>query len=78
MSNLVPRKTYPIPAVVSAIFPGFGQLIKGQFIKAIGFWIAAFLVGFFISWLIALPGALLYIANIADAFLSTDEEKFLS
>jgi len=29
-----------VPAILSFLFPGLGQLIKGQIFKAIGIWLA--------------------------------------
>ena len=75
MANIVPRKTFVIPAVISAIFPGFGQVFKLQFVKAFLIWGAGFVLWLLFGWWTAIPGGLLYLANILDALLSTDEEK---
>jgi len=35
-----PKSKHGFPALLSFFVPGFGQLIKGQLLKAIGIWIA--------------------------------------
>ena len=75
MSNIVPSKTYIVPAIISGFFPGFGQVFKLQFVKAIAIWGAGLVLWLFFGWWTAIPGGLLWIANILDALLSTDEEK---
>jgi TM2 domain-containing membrane protein YozV len=72
-----------IAALLSFFIPGLGQLIKGQFLKAIGIWIVIIILGalIFVSavasiFLIGLPFLalfgiayiILYIWNIYDAY----------
>ena len=78
MSNIVPRKTFVLPAIASVIFPGLGQVFKAQFLKAVVIWGAGIAVWLLFSWWLALPGMILYLANILDALLSTDEERLFS
>ena len=33
-------ETHGVPAILSFLVPGLGQLIKGQIFKAIGIWVA--------------------------------------
>jgi len=38
------ERTFSLPAFLSFIIPGVGQLIKKQFIKTVIIWIAAFII----------------------------------
>jgi TM2 domain-containing membrane protein YozV len=61
------KPTYGVPAILSAILPGLGQLIKGQLVKAVIIWIASGLVGFFLWWTFIVP-FLLWAWNVYDAY----------
>ena len=74
MGQLTKRETFPVAAVVSAIFPGVGQILKGHFFKAIGIWIVGFIAWALFSWWIWIPGAIVYFGQIVDALMSKDKE----
>ena len=76
MANITKRKSFALPGIVSLLFPGFGQLVKGHFFKAIGVWVLGAVLAFLPSWWIfTIPAAILYIANVVDAFISDNSEK---
>ncbi|UOQ76072.1 hypothetical protein MUN84_15870 [Hymenobacter sp. 5516J-16] len=52
------KMTYGLPALLSAFFPGLGQLVKGQILKAIVIWIVGGAIGFLLGWTIIVPVAL--------------------
>lgn len=63
------KKTHGVPALISFFIPGLGQLIKGEFFKAIGIWVVlAF------CWLLQfiligyLLGFIVWIWQIYDAY----------
>lgn len=63
------NQKYGVPALLSFFIPGLGQIIKGEFFKAIGIWIA-----FAICWLLQfvligyLLGTILWVWQIYDAY----------
>lgn len=62
------KKTYGLPALLSFIIPGLGQLIKGHVLAAIAFWFA---FGFLFFNDFPMRGVLivfLWIANIYNAY----------
>ena len=38
------KTTYSVPALLSFVVPGLGQLVKKEFLKAVIIWVAAFLL----------------------------------
>ncbi|AYA37270.1 hypothetical protein D3Y59_09520 [Hymenobacter oligotrophus] len=63
------KTTYGMPALLSAIFPGLGQLIKGQLLKAVVIWVISGVVGFLLWWTIIVPFAV-WAWNVYDAYNS--------
>ncbi|RPD46994.1 hypothetical protein DNI29_12610 [Hymenobacter sediminis] len=61
------KTTYGLPALLSAFFPGLGQLVKGQILKAILIWLVGGAVGFLLGWTIIVPVAL-WAWNVYDAY----------
>ena len=57
-----------IPVVFSFFIPGLGQLIKGHLGKAIGFFLGS-LIGLF---LLVIPGVLIWLWNLYDAYNSNE------
>ena len=65
-------KKHGVPTLISCIFPGVGQLIKGHIVKAILIWIISGLVGFFLWWTIILP-FIVWAWNVFDAYNSNSD-----
>jgi TM2 domain-containing membrane protein YozV len=61
------KQTHTLPAVVSLVIPGLGQMIKGHFLKGIAIWVSGGLVGFFLGWTVIAP-LLLWVWNVYDAY----------
>lgn len=58
-----------VPALLSLVVPGLGQLVKGEIFKAIGIWIAMAIstaLAYVIIGLITTP--LIYLWQIYDAY----------
>ncbi len=63
------RRTHGVPALFSFFIPGLGQLVKGDFVKAIGIWIALLISTFFsVVGIGVLMGLVIWIAQIYDAY----------
>ncbi|WP_462252931.1 hypothetical protein [Ekhidna sp.] len=56
-----------IPALISFLIPGLGQIIKGQLFKGIFIWIIGGVVGFFFWWTFIIPFAV-WAWNVYDAY----------
>lgn len=63
------RRTHGVPALFSFFVPGLGQLVKGDFLKAIGIWLAFMVTGAmhlfgtgFLIW------AIIWIWQLYDAY----------
>lgn len=61
------KTTHGVPAILSAIIPGLGQLIKGQILKAVFIWILSGVVGFLLWWTVIAPLAV-WAWNVYDAY----------
>ena len=62
-------ETHGIPAILSLIIPGLGQLVKGQIFKAIGIWVAltiSSIMAYILLGLITTP--IIYLWQIYDAY----------
>lgn len=59
------NKTYGLPAVMSFLVPGLGQMLKGQVGKGI-----LFFIGFFISFLFPMGFLIVWFWNVYDAYNS--------
>ena len=58
---------YTIPAIASALFPGVGQIIKGQIGKGIAFFALSFIWGYLMWFPNLVPwfgGAVVFIASV--------------
>jgi TM2 domain-containing membrane protein YozV len=58
-----------VPAILSLIIPGLGQLVKGQIFKAIGIWVAlaiSSVMAYILIGLITTP--IIYLWQIYDAY----------
>ncbi|WP_292464506.1 hypothetical protein [Methanolobus sp.] len=63
------KKTHGVPALLSFFIPGLGQLIKGHIFKAIGIWVALFISGMLVTFVIGLiTTPLLWLWQIFDAY----------
>jgi len=58
-----------IPALISFFIPGLGQLIKGQFLKAILIWIVGGVIAVLLFWTFIVP-FLIWAWNVYDAYNS--------
>ena len=70
------KQSYIIPAIVSAIIPGLGQMLKAQFIKGLLIMIVGGVVGFLLAWTIVVP-ILIWAWNVYDALTSDSERSFV-
>ena len=63
------RRTHGVPALFSLFIPGLGQLVKGDFSKALGIWIALAICGFMsVIGIGLLMGLVIWIAQLYDAY----------
>lgn len=63
------RRTHGVPALFSFFIPGLGQLVKGDFAKALGIWIALIISAFMsIVGIGLLIGLVIWVAQIYDAY----------
>ncbi len=69
MSTMTEKKTYGIPALLSFFVPGLGQIIKGEFFKALGIW-AALAISWVLSFVIIglITGPIIWLWQIYDAY----------
>lgn len=79
MGTLTKRKNgiYLIPAVLSGIIPGLGQLLKGHFVKAIVVYVAVFVIVKLFGWLPLIGwavAAIAWLANVLDAAFSNSAD----
>ena len=58
-----------IAAILSAIIPGLGQIIKGQIVKGLLIMIVGGTVGFLLAWTVIVP-MLIWAWNVYDAYTS--------
>ena len=58
-----------IAAILSAFFPGLGQLIKGDFIKAILIWVIGGVISYLLFWTYIIPFGF-WLWNVYDAYNS--------
>jgi|GEM_PF-4561242 len=63
------KTTYGVPALLSCFFPGLGQLVKGQILKALLIWAVGGVLGFLLAWTIVVP-SVLWAWNVYDAYNS--------
>lgn len=63
------NKVFGVPALLSFVVPGLGQLVKGHIGKALILFVGT-LLGLF-AYIV--PGALIWIFNVYDAYNSNDE-----
>jgi len=62
-------QTHGVPAILSLLVPGLGQLVKGQIFKAIGIWVAFTISTALIYVAIGLlTTPLIYLWQIYDAY----------
>lgn len=70
------KETYVVPAVLSAVIPGLGQIVKGQFIKGLLIIIVGVTVAFTLAWTFIVP-ILIWAWNVYDAYSSNSEKSFV-
>jgi TM2 domain-containing membrane protein YozV len=63
------KPTYGVPALLSVFFPGLGQLVKGQIIKAFLIWAVGGALSFLLFWTLVVP-FLIWAWNVYDAYNS--------
>ncbi|MFD2787063.1 hypothetical protein [Hymenobacter rubripertinctus] len=61
------EQTYGLPALLSIFFPGLGQLIKGQIMKAFLIWAVGGVISFLLIWTIVVP-FVIWAWNVYDAY----------
>lgn len=77
MSNLTTSKgVFWIPAILSGFIPGLGQLIKGQFLKAVVVWAFVGIVHIIFGWIpiLWLIYGIAWLANVLDAAFSRTKD----
>lgn len=70
------NQKYIVPAIVSAILPGVGQLVKGQFVKGLLIIILGVTISAIFAWTFIIP-ILIWIWNVWDAYSSRSEKRFV-
>ena len=62
-------RKYGVPALVSLLVPGLGQIIKGEILKGIGIMIAMFISGV-LTWVLIgfITTPLIFIWQVYDAY----------
>ena len=70
------NEKYLVPAVLSAVVPGLGQIVKGQFVKGLLIIIVGVTVAFTFVWTFIVP-ILIWAWNVYDAYTSTSEKNFV-
>jgi len=63
------KQKHGIPALISLVFPGLGQIIKGEILKGIIIWVVLGGLSFFFGWTVVIP-ALFWVWNVYDAYNS--------
>lgn len=71
------NQRYIIPAILSAIIPGLGQIVKGQFIKGLLIIIVGITVSYILLWTFIVP-IIIWAWNVFDAYTSTSEKNFVN
>lgn len=67
---------YLVPAILSALIPGLGQIVKGQIVKGLLIIIVGVTVAFTLVWTFIVP-ILIWAWNVWDAYTSTSERNFV-
>ncbi|PWG79636.1 hypothetical protein [Pararcticibacter amylolyticus] len=70
------NEKYLVPAVLSAVVPGLGQIVKGQFVKGLLIIIVGVTVAFTLVWTFIVP-ILIWAWNVYDAYTSASERNFV-
>lgn len=70
------NEKYLVPAVLSAVVPGLGQIVKGQFVKGLLIIIVGVTIAFTLVWTFIVP-ILIWVWNVSDAYTSTSEKSFV-
>ncbi len=70
------NEKYLVPAVLSAVVPGLGQIVKGQFVKGLLIIVVGVTVAFTFVWTFIVP-ILIWAWNVYDAYTSTSEKNFV-
>lgn len=66
-----------VPALISAVIPGLGQIVKGEFVKGLLIIIVGGTLGFLFAWTVIVP-VLIWAWNVYDAFTSNSERAFVN
>ena len=71
------KQRYLVPAVLSAIVPGLGQIVKGQFVKGLLILILGVTISYILVWTFIVP-ILIWAWNVYDAYTSDSEKNFVN
>ena len=71
------KQRYLVPAVLSAIVPGLGQIVKGQFVKGLLILILGVTISYILVWTFIVP-ILIWVWNVYDAYTSDSEKNFVN
>ena len=71
------KQNHLIPAILSAIIPGLGQIVKGQIIKGVLIIVLGITVSYLLFWTIVFP-ILFWAWNVYDAYTSDKEKNIVN
>lgn len=66
-----------IPALISAVIPGLGQIVKGQIVKGLLIIVLGITVSYLLFWTIIFP-ILFWAWNVYDAYTSDSERSIVN
>jgi TM2 domain-containing membrane protein YozV len=76
-STIMEKHKHLVPAILSAVIPGLGQIVKGQIVKGLLIIVLGATVSFLLFWTIVFP-ILLWAWNVYDAYTSDSEKSFVN
>lgn len=65
-----------VPALMSAVIPGLGQIVKGQIVKGLLIVVLGITVSYLLFWTIIFP-ILFWAWNVYDAYTSDSERSIV-
>jgi TM2 domain-containing membrane protein YozV len=66
-----------VPALMSAVIPGLGQIVKGQIVKGLLIIVLGATVSFLLFWTIIFP-LVVWAWNVYDAYTSDSEKSIVN
>jgi TM2 domain-containing membrane protein YozV len=71
------KHNHLIPAILSAIIPGLGQIVKGQVVKGLLIIVLGITVSYMLFWTVIFP-ILVWAWNVYDAYTSDSEKNIVN